>query len=339
MLTGFIDMDRYLIICPVFDDWDAINVLINRLDSELIKAAKKADILIIDDASLHSSGSCIQRQALMLRAIKNIDVIRLRRNLGSQAAIAVGISYCAVNADYNALILMDADGEDLPEDVVRLIGEFEKQTTPAIIFASRMKRSEGYFFEVSYVFYRCIFRLLTGVSIRQGNFSIIPKTLIHSVVAVSDIWSHYSAGILKSKIPYQCIDTTRGKRIASHSKMNYLALFNHGMSAISVYSEVIGTRALFAVVLIGLFCLLLMVTVVAIRYFGEHILPGWATYVFGMLGIIMFQLSTLAVFFIILILNTRNKLLWLSIPDFEKLILNVKNLFPGSETCKTISSS
>lgn len=320
-------MDRYLIICPVFDEWEALSFLIPRLESELAKAKYQADVLVVDDASRRPWDEF--PPIMNLTAIQNIDVLRLRRNLGHQGAIAVGLCHAAANAKHEAVIVMDGDGEDLPEDAIRLINEFRTQTRPAVIFARRTRRSEGSFFKFSYIVYRLIFRLLTGVSIREGNFSLIPNKLVPAVASISDIWSHYSAGIIKSRIPCSGIDTARGRRLTSCSKMNLVGLINHGLSAVSVYSEVIGTRALLSIMLLGLVCLLLTAVVVAIRLSMEVVVPGWATYVTGILGIILIQLASMAVFFVILMLNTRNKLLWLTIPDYRKLILSIDNVFPG----------
>ena len=46
-------------------------------------------------------------------------VLRLRRNVGHQRAIALGLTYLQVEAGCEAVIVMDADGEDRPADVPR----------------------------------------------------------------------------------------------------------------------------------------------------------------------------------------------------------------------------
>lgn len=54
------------------------------------------------------------------RAIASMRLLVLRRNLGHQRAIAVGLCHADAKLDFDSILLMDADGEDAPEDAVRL---------------------------------------------------------------------------------------------------------------------------------------------------------------------------------------------------------------------------
>ncbi len=84
--------------------------------------------------------------------------MHLARNLGHQKAIALGIAY--INADVRSdfIIVMDADGEDRPEDIAKLLQESNKYTGH-VIFARRTGRSEGVIFRAFYFFYKVFFSL------------------------------------------------------------------------------------------------------------------------------------------------------------------------------------
>ena len=81
---------------------------------------------------------------LDLRAIGRVEVLHLRRNLGHQRAIAIGLAFVeAERPRCRAVVLMDSDGEDAPEDVPRLVARCEQEGRRKIVFAERTKRSES----------------------------------------------------------------------------------------------------------------------------------------------------------------------------------------------------
>jgi polyisoprenyl-phosphate glycosyltransferase len=63
---------------------------------------------------------------------------------------------------------MDADGEDRPEDIPRLIQELNRSPHPVAVFAERGRRIEGVKFKMFYMCYRLLHFLLTGRGIRVG---------------------------------------------------------------------------------------------------------------------------------------------------------------------------
>ena len=101
-------------------------------------------------------------------------------------------------------------------------------------------------FRFFYHIYRVLHRALTGVSVRVGNFSILPATFLTTLVAMSELWNHYAAAVFRSKLPFTMIPVPRGTRIAGRSRMNFTALVSHGLSAISVFGDIVGVRLLVA---------------------------------------------------------------------------------------------
>jgi len=62
-----------------------------------------------------------------------------------------------------AVLVMDADGEDRPQDVIRLLNCF-RENPESIVFAGRQKRFESISFRTRYRGYRLLHRLLAGMS-------------------------------------------------------------------------------------------------------------------------------------------------------------------------------
>ena len=83
--------EEIVILIPVFNDWASLAELLPRLDQELSRSGVGADFLIVDDGSLLDADGL--DDAGPFQRDRRIDVLRLRRNLGHQRAIAVGLAY------------------------------------------------------------------------------------------------------------------------------------------------------------------------------------------------------------------------------------------------------
>ena len=92
-----------------------------------------------------------------IKNIKSIELLRLYTNIGHQRAIAIGLVEVSQSSKYDAVIVMDADGEDRPDDLGKLFNEF-LQFQDDIIVAQRTRRSEGALFYVFYKIYQTLFQ-------------------------------------------------------------------------------------------------------------------------------------------------------------------------------------
>ncbi len=303
------------ILLPVFNDWAALDKLLRRLDAVLFDQAITAHVLVVDDGSTQSLAP--DQLVDAYRALRPLDILHLRRNLGHQRAIAVGLAYLeAERAACQLVVVMDSDGEDDPLDVPRLIARADQTGRASMIFAERTKRSESLLFQVCYHLYRLVHRILTGRSVRVGNFSAIPRKRLESLVATSELWNHYAAAAFTSRQPFETIPTSRARRLDGRSKMNFVGLVIHGLSAVSVYSDVIGVRLMIATLLmIGLDLVAIGLTLV-IRLTTNLAIPGWASTVFGVLLIVLLQATLFLFVFSFMILAGRNSASFLPRRDY-----------------------
>jgi glycosyltransferase involved in cell wall biosynthesis len=310
--------DDLVILLPVFNDWPALRKLLAELDRVLVADGLAADVLVVDDGSTLPFDETLMDADFA--ALGQVSVLHLRRNLGHQRAIAIGLAYLEAERPCRAVILMDSDGEDDPEDVPRLVARYEEEGRRKIVFAERTKRSETAVFRTFYVIYRWCFRLLTGQKIRVGNFSVIPRERLSCLVATSELWNHYAAAALASRQPYATLPTRRASRLDGRSKMNFVGLVIHGLSAISVCSDAIGVRLLIGTLaMIGLDILALGVTL-AIRLTTDLAVPGWATTAFGVLLIILLQATMFLFVFSFMILAGRNAASFLPLRDYAYFV-------------------
>ena len=310
---------RIEIVIPVYNDWESLLLLINRVCSCLGKegCARHFAFTIVNDCStIPLDESRLPREI-------SVRIIELNRNLGHQKAIAIGLSYVRIHANPDHVIVMDADGEDRPEDIEKLIAGADA-TPGTIVFASRSKRHERGFFRLFYCFYKKFFRLLIGKSITFGNFCIIPRPILQHVVYISEIWNHFSGGIIRSKLPYTSIPLERGKRLKGNPKMHFIDLVLHGLSSIAIYVDVVSIRLLLLSSLFIAISLCGILLVIGIKLFTSLAIPGWATYALIGFIIIILQAFMMSILLAFLILHYRTQRMMIPAKDYEDFISQVK---------------
>jgi polyisoprenyl-phosphate glycosyltransferase len=321
-----------LVVVPVYNDWASAELLLERLAQVLAHAGRTADVLMVDDGSTEAPPRGYL--ASVGSALSQIQVLKLSGNLGHQRALAIGLAYIQANCPVAHVVVMDGDGEDAPEDVPRLLTAAEEHRDTKVIFAERTKRSEGLVFRAGYAIYRWVHRFLTGVPVKVGNFSVIPAAALDRLVVASDLWNHYAATVVKTRVPYATIPTHRATRLAGQSRMNLVGLVVHGLSAIAVFGDRVGVRLLFANLGLMILSAVGMMGVLGVRAATDWAIPGWATMAFGLLAIALLLGVLMSVVFVLVILAGRGGAAFLPVRDHSYYIASVVRL-PRHETSVT----
>ena len=299
------NIKRVYCVTPVFNDWDSFAILrahITNLQSQHSKDFVFS-IVAINDGSTEDHNIDFSTIGI------DLTIINLKINIGHQRAIAVGLQYIFNEVqDYDFVVVMDSDGEDNPEDVAFLFKKAEELNSQKIIFAERKKRQESALFKAGYFFYKHLFTFLTGQKISFGNFSIIPKKLLGKVVHQSNIWNHYSGGIIQSKIPFDKILLDRGKRYSGVSKMNFNSLIIHGLSSIAVYFDFLSLRILKYSLYGSIACCLIITYILAEKLFTNYAIPGWASSLILIITGIILQLFSVTLIVLLLQLSSRKNI-------------------------------
>lgn len=319
---------RALAIVPIFNDWASVAELVTRLDEVARTIGLSLQVLLVDDGSTADDRGRLA--GLTLGAITTLDVLRLRRNLGHQRAIAIGLAYAEQHFEHQPVVIMDGDGEDRPEDVPRLLAAMPGggEDGEAIVFAERLRRSEGVLFASLYWAYRTLHRLLTGEHVRVGNFCAIPASLLPRLVAVSQLWNHFAAAVFDSRFNRRTIPTTRGRRYSGTSHLNYVDLTTHGLSAMSVFAGRIGVRLLVVTAVVMGVAGLAGVAAVARLYVQGGPLPAWMPYMLGTLVVLMFQAAVISLMFVFTILGGREGAAFLPLRDYAYYVARLDHVLP-----------
>lgn len=310
--------DARVVICiPVFNDWPSAAIVIRCLDELAAELSDRVTVVLVDDGSTNDPPEKLPFEP---RDLEGVILVRLRRNVGHQRAIALGLAFIFDKVPCREVVVMDGDGEDLPEAISKLLDHGRQSPSPVIVFAQRGKRSEPLWFRMGYRAYRFVHYLLTGRTLEVGNFSVVPFSLLGRLMSVSEIWNHYAAAVFHARLPVATLSVDRGRRLHGRSHMNPVALVVHGLSAISVFGDTVGVRIL---MVLGVLMLLLtsgLVAVVYVRLFTSAAIPGWATTAAGILALLLMNLFSLAMMFVLFVTQSRSNAQFLPIRDWRYFV-------------------
>ena len=225
-------MKKFIVLIPLFNDWQSVSKLLNQIDIQVKNWNVDVSILIVNDASTENKSGL----KFNFSKIKSIKILNMKKNIVHQRCIATGLKYICENEDFERVIIMDADGEDRPEE---LNDFFEKaQEKPNLtITGNRFKRSEGIIFKVLYEFHKLLTLIFTGKLIKFGNFSCLPKAHVEELIRRPYLWNSYSSSVVKAIKDRTFIPSIRGTRYVLPSKMNFNALIFHSLAIISVFKN------------------------------------------------------------------------------------------------------
>lgn len=126
---------RYSVVVAVFNEQDNITELYQRLTAVMQGLGAPYEVILVDDGSRDRSFS-------MMKALHaqdpRVKVLSLSRNFGHHVALTAGID-CA---NGEAVILMDADLQDQPEEIPKLTEKFNEGYD--VVYGIRKNRKDSF---------------------------------------------------------------------------------------------------------------------------------------------------------------------------------------------------
>jgi polyisoprenyl-phosphate glycosyltransferase len=303
------------VFTPVYHDVDSFLILRDRIGEVLASSGQEVGRLrfvVIDDSA--GQDPEIDR----LQELDEVTILQPPFNLGHQRALVYALRKLLPRiSDDDAVVTLDADGEDRPEDLPRLLAPLHGDGGAArkVVLALRTKRRESLGFKVFYRLFRLLFRTLTGTTVRSGNFAAMPgsvakRALLHPTFDLS-----YSSALLALDLPIEYVPCERGERYRGKSKMTYGKLAMHGLRMLMPFTDRIAIRALGAFVFFGVLGALLALIVVGIKLFTTSAVPGWTSYI--ALGALIVSLVALGNFVSLFVLFSQTRAV--SLANIENL--------------------
>ena len=275
-----------VIVMPVYEDLEASGRLFQELGQQF---GDRVFVVAVDDGSV--------RQPLSAESLSNAGiagaVLKLRRNVGHQRAIAIGLSYAAEHlVPGQQVVVMDSDGEDLPSTIPALLAQLDNPSVDVVV-AQRKSRVETFKFKAFYQVYKRFFGVMTGRPISFGNFMALKPAAVKRLVSMQELPIHVAAAVLASKLRTGICPLDRGPRYAGQSKMNFVGLALHGFKALMVFAEDVLVRVGIVSAVIAACAVVGSVVAVVLKLMG-YSTPGWFSLVLGIFVLLFLQTAALA---------------------------------------------
>jgi len=287
-------------VTPVYNDVPSVRILRERLLKVLADDSRQARFVVIDDTAGQDA------EIETLRELGDVTILEPPFNLGHQRALVYALRKILPRVeDDDAIVTLDADGEDRPEDLPRLLAALEVEPRRKVALALRTKRRESLRFKLMYLLFRLLFRTLTGTTVRSGNFAAMPGSVARRALLHPTFDLSYSSAILALDLPLEQVPCERGERYEGRSKMTFGRLAMHGLRMLMPFTDRIAIRALAVFVASLVLGLLLALVVVAIKLFSGSAIPGWAS--FTALGALIVSLVALGNFVSLFVLFSQTR--------------------------------
>ena len=126
-------MNNFIILTPTFNDWKSLSKLLFEIDKNIAGLKGNFKTLIINDASTVTPKLNLKN----VKRLRKIKIITLKKNLGSQKSICLGLKYLKKKKTKAIITIIDSDGEDDPKKIKKLI-ILAKKNPNSVITANRL---------------------------------------------------------------------------------------------------------------------------------------------------------------------------------------------------------
>lgn len=287
-----------IVLMPVFEDRLSASALLR--DLARLDVPGGLMVVVVEDGS--------RRDPMRVSDLRDAEIageiVYLARNMGHQRAIATGLTHIAHNHPGAPVVVMDADGEDVAAAVPGLLAALRSGEVDAIV-AERRRRSESFGFRAFYMLYRFFFQIVTGRTIRFGNFSAISPAAVRRLVVMPELWLHLASSLIISRLLIGSVPTDRGRRYAGTSRMNFVSLSLHGMRSMMVFAEDVVVRVVVMCAFLAGGSGSLLAISALLKVIGIAT-PGWYSTASGILVVIMLQAGILAFLMLMVTGATRS---------------------------------
>lgn len=288
-------MSKVSVVVPCFNEEAVLPRLFERLGHAASSWSFDFEVVCVDDGSRDATWELLRQQHTRDPRWRALS---LARNFGHQAAVSAGLE-AAVG---DAVVVMDADLQDPPEEIARLLTQWQQGYD--VVYAVRQKRKEGLGKRLTYwLFYRLLARLVSfDIPLDSGDFCLMSRRVVDCINAMPErnrfvrglrAW----AGFRQIGLPYE-----RAARDAGRPKYGPRRLIKLALDGVFAFSTVPLRMATYLGWIVSTFAflgaafeLLQRVFLAQLSRFGFKTVPGFPTLVITILFIGGVQLVCLGI--------------------------------------------
>lgn len=264
-------MCKYSIVIPIFNEELVIPELYSRLKLVMNNTGNEYELIFINDGSRDSSCHLIREICKKDNRVKLLD---FSRNFGHQVAISAGLDF----AKGDAVVIIDADLQDPPELILKMIKKWEEGYE--VVYGKRLVRKGETLFKkfTAYIFYRFLKNMTDcDIPVDTGDFRLIDRKVCDSVLKLSEK-SRYMRGLI-SWIGFKqtFIEYVREERFAGETRYSLRKMIRFALDAVASFSyKPLILASYFGFFLSGVSFLYLLIVIYQ-KLFTNNTIVGWTS--------------------------------------------------------------
>lgn len=221
---------RYSVVVPVYNEESVLRETYRRLSGVMDALGESYELLFINDGSEDHSEAIINDLA---QSDPKVKLISFSRNFGHQIAITAGMDH----ARGEAVIIIDADLQDPPELIAKLIDKWQEGYQ--VVYAKRSQRVGESSFKrwTAALFYRLL-RSLTDVNIPldTGDFRLIDRQVCDAMSQMREKGRFVRGLVSWVGFRQTAVEYVRAERWAGETKYPLKKMMRLAIDAIASFS-------------------------------------------------------------------------------------------------------
>ena len=223
-------MALYSIIIPLYNEEEVVEECIKRVNGVCRTLDGDYEIIFVNDGSADKT---VELTLAACQANPKIKLLSFSRNFGHQIAITAGMDH----AKGDAVIVMDADLQDPPEVIPKLINRYNEGYD--VVYAVRSERKGETIFKrwTSKVFYRFLrFMCNIDIPVDTGDFRLISRKVCDVMKSLTER-NRYVRGLV-SWVGFKqaAVEYVREERFAGETKYPLRKMLKLSMDGITSFS-------------------------------------------------------------------------------------------------------
>ncbi|MEI7605694.1 MAG: glycosyltransferase family 2 protein, partial [Chloroflexota bacterium] len=276
------------LVVPAYNEEEVLEAFHREVSEEIDRLPDDFEFVFIDDGSRDQTASIMRQLAARDPRVR---AVLLSRNFGHEAAIEAGLR----TARGDAVIVMDADLQDGPEIIPRLIGAWREGAD--VVYAVRKGRKEGRLLRAAFSgFYRLASRVMSIDLPRDaGPFSLMDRQVVDVINDLPEKGRYFPGLRAFAGFRQVPVEAERRERAAGETKYSLVKRTLGGTNAIFSFSKLPLRLMTFMGFLMTILAVAGLIWVIIGAIFGTGTAQGWtsvmtvmfflAAFIFTFLGI------------------------------------------------------
>lgn len=259
------------IVIPVLNEAQVIPLLLERLRDTLHEVVW--EVIFVDDGSTDATPSVLGHEALRDERVK---VIRFSRNFGHQAAVTAGLDF----ANGDAVAVMDADLQDPPELLPRMLNLFERGYD--IVSPQRNSREGETRFKrwTAKLYYQILSRMADQpMTPDVGDFRLFSRRAVLAIRALREQHRYMRGMVAWLGLKEVMLPFDRKARVAGQTNYPLLKMMRFAWTGVTSFSAFPLRISIAAGCVLSAAGSLSFLRVMYLALWTKTVVPGWASVV------------------------------------------------------------